>query len=148
MIALWLTSLGCHLQLNYPHHLALTQSSPLSLRLSPSLSSLPVFVAAERLPLYLLLLLLLRWLALVALSAAMMATWAAMVCDRLKGQYDVQILAFLSRANQPDLGMKVVWSSSGSDRLFFPVFQDKRAAWRLLAAGFKASPSAAKKEGA
>lgn len=114
VIALWLTSLGCHLQLNYPHHLALTQSSPLSLRLSPSLSSLPVFAAAERLPLYLLLLPLLRWLALVAFSAAMTATWAAMVCDRLKGQYDAQILAFVSGSRKPagsrdESGLEQLW---------------------------------------
>lgn len=40
VIAPRLTSLSCHLRLNYPAHLALTQSSPLSLCLSPFLSPL------------------------------------------------------------------------------------------------------------
>lgn len=40
VIAPRLTSLSCHLRLNYPPHLALTQSSLLSLCLSPFLSSL------------------------------------------------------------------------------------------------------------
>lgn len=50
MISLLLTSLSCHLQLNYTHHLALSQSSILSLfflclSFSPLLTSLLIFTS-------------------------------------------------------------------------------------------------------